>query len=425
MNPPNADVFAMPVRSLRFLIVDDDDDQRYLLAGTLARMGMKNVVEASSGRAALEMLGLDGNGVDIVITDLQMPEVDGMELIRRIGQRRLPVAVVLITALAGDLLQSAATMTEAYHVKIIGTIEKPATKENLFSLLTRFRAPEAPAPARLAAGYVPTTEEVLNGFAAAQFEPFFQAILDLDTGKVVGAEALARWRHPVHGILGPDLFLPPLTRAGFVDELSWIVLALSAMEARRWQDAGLRMTVSVNLSAMSLADPGYADSVTEIVSSHGIEPSRMVLELTETEAILNAGSALENVTRLRMNGFGLAVDDYGVGYSSMHELSRMPFTEIKIDRSFVKTAAADERPRLMIEQTVAIARQLGLVTVAEGVESRAESDMLKRMGCNRIQGHFVAKPLTGEDFMTWMSERRDGAPSVAKAPTTEPKRFGT
>ena len=151
----------------------------------------------------------------------------------------------------------------------------------------------------------------------------------------------------------------------------------------------------------------------------------MILELTETEAILNAAAALENVTRLRMNGFGLAVDDYGVGYSSMHELSRMPFTEIKIDRTFVKSAAADERPRLMIEQIISIARQLGLKTVAEGVETRVESDMLKRLGCDWIQGYFVARPMSGEDFVAWMLEQRGSLPQAATAPALEPKRFGT
>jgi EAL domain-containing protein (putative c-di-GMP-specific phosphodiesterase class I) len=274
-------------------------------------------------------------------------------------------------------------------------------------------------------GYLPTTEEVLNGFAAAQFVPHFQAILDLATGAIVGAEALARWEHPVHGVLGPELFLPPLARAGYLDELSWIMLALSAMEARSWLDAGLRTKVSVNVSATSLADPGYADSVTEIVSGHGIEPSQMTLELTETEAIMNVAAALENVTRLRMKGFGLAVDDFGVGYSSMHELSRMPFTEIKIDRAFVTAAAAEERPRLLIEQTVAIARQLGLKIVAEGVERRAERDMLERLGCDCIQGYFVAKPMEGRKFLEWMLERRANVRADGTAPAPAGARFGT
>ncbi len=425
MTTPSAEVMAMPVRGMRFLIVDDDADQRFLLSGTLARMGMTNVVEAASGRAALDLLGRDDAAFDIVITDLHMPDIDGMALVRRIGQRRLPVAVVLVTSLGGDLLQTAAAMTEAYGVKLIGNLVKPATKDKLFNILTRYRAPDAAPAARSAAAFQPTTEDVLNGFAAAQFVPHFQAIQDLATGTIVAAEALARWDHPVHGVVGPELFLPPLARAGYLDELSWIMLALSAMEARSWLDAGLRTKVSVNVSATSLADPGYADSVTEIVSGHGIEPSQMTLELTETEAILNVAAALENVTRLRMKGFGLAVDDFGVGYSSMHELSRMPFTELKIDRAFVTAAQVDERPRLLIEQTVAIARQLGLKTVAEGVERRAERDMLARLGCDWIQGYLVAKPMDGRKFLEWMLEQRANVRTDGTAPAPDAARFGT
>lgn len=425
MNALDAEVLAIPVRSLRFLIVDDQEDQRFLLAQTLSRMGMTNVTEAASGRAALEILGRDGNGIDIVITDLQMPEIDGMELVRRIGQRRLPVGVILITALQGDLLQAAASMTEAYGVKLIGATEKPPTRDKLFALLTRFRAPESAPAAHAASGYVPTTEEVLNGFAAAQFVPYFQAIVELASGAVVGAEALARWEHPVHGVLGPELFIPPLARAGYLDELSWIMLALSAMEARSWQEAGLRTSVSVNVSATSLADPGYADSVTEIVSGHGIEPAQMILELTETEAVMNVAAALENVTRLRMKGFGLAVDDFGVGYSSLQELSRMPFTELKIDRTFVKGAVADERPRLLIQQTVGIARRLGLKIVAEGVENRTERDLLARLGCDCIQGYVVAKPMDGRAFLEWMLEQRAKVRRDGTASPSEEKRFGT
>jgi EAL domain-containing protein (putative c-di-GMP-specific phosphodiesterase class I) len=207
-------------------------------------------------------------------------------------------------------------------------------------------------------------------------------------------------------MLGPDVFLPPLARAGYLDELSWIMLSLAAMEAGIWRSADLEVTVSVNVSATSLADPGYADAVTQIVTGHGLEPAQMILELTETEAILNIASALENLTRLRMRGFGLAIDDYGVGYSSMQALSRMPFTEIKIDRSFVAAAATDPKYRLMVEHTIAVAHQLGLKTVAEGVETRTECHLLASLGCDRIQGFAVSKPLEGAEFLRWMAERR-------------------
>ena len=420
-----AEAKAIDFNCLRFLVVDDDRDQRYLLARTLAGMGTARVVEAASGHEALAMLDRASHAVDIVVTDLQMPGMDGMELVRRIGERKLPVSVVLVSGLDGVLLASAATMAQAYGVRVIGTIEKPATRAKFCSVLGHFRAPVDETEAEAGVDFAPTANDVLGGISAGQIEPFFQPVVELGSGKVVGAEALARWRHPTRGVLGPEVFLPPLARAGYLDELSWIMLSIAAMEAGQWRRADLRMTVSVNVSATSLADPSYADAVTQIVTGHGLEPSEMILELTETEAILNVAAALENLTRLRIKGFGLAIDDYGVGYSSMQALSRMPFTEIKIDRSFVAAAAGDPKYRLMIEHTVAVAHQLGLKTVAEGVETRAECDLLASLGCDRIQGYLVSKPLDGRGFLRWMLDRRAKLGPDGFDHQPEARRFGT
>ncbi len=411
--------------SLRFLVVDDDRDQRFLLTRTLAGMGNARVIEAETGHEALAILDRASHAVDIVITDLQMPEMDGMELVRRIGERKFPASVILVSGLDGVLLASAATMAKAYGVRIIGAIEKPATRAKFYSVLRHFRADLPWTDAKADVVFAPTANEVLSGISAGHIEPFFQAVVELGSGNIVGAEALARWRHPTRGILGPEVFLPPLARVGYLDELSWIMLSMSAMEAGRWHRANLHMTVSVNVSSTSLADPGYADAVTQIVTGHGLDPSEMILELTETEAILNIAAALENLTRLRIKGFGLAIDDYGVGYSSMQALSRMPFTEIKIDRSFVAAAAGDPKYRLMVEHTVAVAHELGLKTVAEGVETRAECDLLASLGCDRIQGFLVAKPMVGSGFLRWMLERRARLGPTKHDRLEEAKRFGT
>ena len=418
-----ADGLPVPLRSLRYLVVDDDADQRFLVARTLNRMGMADVVEASSGRTALEVLSNTECPVDVVISDLQMPDMDGMELIRRIGERALPVSVILASALDDGLLASAATMTQAYGVRIIGTIGKPITRDKLFAVLRQHVPQHGVVESSLDKAFPLEPNQVLAGIAAGQFEPFFQPKVDLVTGRVVGAEALARWRHPAYGLLGPESFLPPLAAAGYLDELSWIMLALGALEAGRWRNAGLNLSVSVNVSATSLADPSYADAVTQIVVGQGLEPNKMILELTESEAIRNVAVALENLTRLRMKGFGLAIDDYGVGYSSMQELSRMPFTEVKIDRSFVVAAAASEKHRLMIAHTVEVAQLLGLKTVAEGVETRPEMELLARLGCDMIQGFLVAEPMDGHELLRWMEARR--ADRNAASPSVRPKLFGT
>ena len=418
-----ADGLPVPLRSLRYLVVDDDADQRFLVARTLNRMGMADVVEASSGRTALEVLSNTECPVDVVISDLQMPDMDGMELIRRIGERALPVSVILASALDDGLLASAATMTQAYGVRIIGTIGKPITRDKLFAVLRQHVPQHGVVDSSLDKAFPLEPNQVLAGIAAGQFEPFFQPKVDLVTGRVVGAEALARWRHPAYGLLGPESFLPPLAAAGYFDELSWIMLALGALEAGRWRNAGLNLSVSVNVSATSLADPSYADAVTQIVVGQGLEPNKMILELTESEAIRDVAVALENLTRLRMKGFGLAIDDYGVGYSSMQELSRMPFTEVKIDRSFVVAAATSEKHRLMIAHTVEVAQLLGLKTVAEGVETRPEMELLARLGCDMIQGFLVAEPMDGHELLRWMEARR--ADREAASPSVRPKLFGT
>jgi EAL domain-containing protein (putative c-di-GMP-specific phosphodiesterase class I)/CheY-like chemotaxis protein len=420
-----ADKLTVPFRNLRYLIVDDDADQRYLVARTLNKMGMANVVEAGSGRGALDVLAQVDAPVDVVISDLQMPDVDGMELIRRIGERALPVSVILVSALDDVLLGSAATMTQAYGVRIIGTIGKPVTREKLFAVLRHYVPQNAVVDSSLDKAFPLESGQVLAGIAAGQFEPFFQPKVELATGRVVGAEALARWRHPAYGLLGPETFLAPLARAGYLDELSWIMLALGALEAGSWHSAGLHLSVSVNVSATSLADPNYADAVTQIVSGQGLDPSRMILELTESEAIRNVAVALENLTRLRMKGFGLAIDDYGVGYSSMQELSRMPFTEVKIDRSFVVAASTSEKHRMMIAHTVEVARLLGLKTVAEGVETRSEKELLESLGCDMIQGFLVAEPMDGRELLRWMMARRANANSDPSAQSATKKLFGT
>jgi len=417
-----ASTAAIDSRSLRFLVVDDERDQRYLLAKTLAGMGTARVIEAPSGHDGLAMLDRAGGAVDILVTDLQMPGMDGLELLRRVGDRKMPIAVIIVSALDSVLVASAATMAQAYGVRVIRTIDKPATRAKFYAVLEQFRNPAPEKTASSGVEFAPSAHDVLEGISAGQIEPAFQRVLELETGDVVGAEALARWRHPARGLLGRDVFLPPLARAGYLDELSWIMLSLAAMESGIWRSADLKATVSLNVSATSLADPGYAEAVTQIVTGHGLEPAQMILELTETEAILNIASALENLTRRRIRGFGLAIDDYGVGYSSMQA---MPFTEIKIDRSFVCAAATDPKYRLMVEHTIAVAHQLGLKTVAEGVETRTDCHLLASMGCELIQGFAVSKPLEGAEFLRWMTERRESKGREHLLGSGEMKLLGT
>jgi EAL domain-containing protein (putative c-di-GMP-specific phosphodiesterase class I)/ActR/RegA family two-component response regulator len=396
----------MEISELTFLVAEDHDFQRRTLVRMLTSLGARRVLEAADGRAALAAFREATEPVHIMICDLDMPEMDGMELIRRVGEAGSHVSVILASALDRHLVASVETMTTAYGMNLLGAIEKPATPEKLRDLIARHGAP-APGRTGGAPGTATvSTDDVMAGLRAGQFEPFFQPKVELSTRTVVGAEALARWRHPERGIVPPGAFVSALEAAGQVDALTWMMLEKSAAVAARWWAEGERLSISVNLSIASLSDPTIADRVTDVVRRQGVDPKAMILEITETAAMTNVGPSLENLARLRVKGFGLSIDDYGTGYSSMQQLARIPFTELKLDQGFVGNCATHAQHRAIVESSLDMARRLRLKTVAEGVETQAGWDLLRELGCELGQGYFISRPLPADDFLRWAGEWR-------------------
>ena len=374
------------------LVVEDDGFQRRTLARMLHSLGVPVVQEAGDGKQALALIQ-GTKRVDLVVCDLDMPQMDGMEFIRHLGRLNRKVSVIIASAQPNALLSSVAKMASAYDVRVLGTIEKPVTLEALRKLIV-LHEPARPQPAQvpsIAPGF--SLKQILHGLREKQFEPFFQPKVDLANGRVLGAEALARWRHPDHGVIPPYAFIAPLEQSGEIDVLTLLMLEKAARACATWRERGLELTVSVNLSLVSLSDTTIAERITAIVRAAGLDPLNMILEVTETAAMTEIAPALENLTRLRMHGFGLSVDDYGTGFSSLRQLTRVPFTELKIDQGFVKNCTTNPSSLAIVESSVQMARRLNLKSVGEGVETQAEWDALKAIGCDMAQGYFIAKPM--------------------------------
>ncbi len=391
----------MNTADIHFLVVEDQDFQRAALVGMLAGLGARHIVEASDGRSALEVLRGRTRPIDIVISDLEMPGMDGMEFVRHIGDADFPVAMILVSVHDRMLLASVGIMTEAYGISLLGTLEKPVAAERLATLIALYKVPSTPRP-KPAVMHV-SDADVFAALAGRMFEPSFQPKVDLATGRVSGAEALARWYHPERGIVSPYAFIPTLEANRRIDELTWIMLEKSAAACRDWRAAGLDATVSVNISLASLTGIGFADRITELVMGQQLDPRHMTLEMTETIAMTNIAHALENLARLRIKGFGLSIDDYGTGYSSLQQLSRIAFTELKIDQSFVMGALENRSCRVILESSLDIANKLSLKSVAEGVETLGDWELLKRLGCDTAQGYFIAKPMPAGKLLEWMA----------------------
>jgi EAL domain-containing protein (putative c-di-GMP-specific phosphodiesterase class I)/CheY-like chemotaxis protein len=391
---------------LAVLVVEDHEFQRSMMVEMLEGLGARVVREAVDGAAALALTRDGGVAFDVIVTDIDMPGIDGMALIRELGEARIAASLIISSGLDRALLHSIETMSAAYGLRLLGTIEKPASPARFAELIGRHvqarRAPERPRGAE--APYA--LEEVLAGLANGEFEPFFQPKVELRTGRVKGAEALARWRHPRDGWVFPNAFIALLEEGGHIDRLTEAMLTGAAAQCQQWNADGLELDVSVNLSIAQLGTTGAAEAVMARVIVQGLDPRQMILEITESAAMTNVGPVLENLNRLRMKGFGLSIDDYGTGYSSMQQLTRIPFTELKIDRSFVAGAASRESSRVILESSLAMARRLNIQSVAEGAETRDDWDLLLACGCDLVQGYFVARPMEAASFAGWMRDWR-------------------
>ena len=396
----------MGLSELKFLAVEDHEFQRGMLLKMLARLGATQVSTAADGYAALEIVMSPGAAIDIIISDLDMPGMDGLEFMRHVGEAHIPVSIILASAMESVLLDSVETMTRAYGVKILGVIQKPITPEKLAALIKLHLPAQANPNLTQTDALSFTIEEIVQGIRNDEFEPFFQPKVELASGRIKGAEALARWRHPQKGIVAPYAFVGLLEEHDHIDKLTWLMLSKAVDFCCEWRTkSGLDVSVSVNVSAKSLTDMNFADRVTELVKCKSLDCRNIILEVTESAATTDIGHSLETLSRLRMKGFGLSIDDYGTGYSSLQQLARIAFTEIKLDQSFIKSATTQQAARIILQSSIDMAKKLGIVTVAEGIETENDWDLLRELGCDLAQGYLIAKPLEASEFLTWARDR--------------------
>ncbi len=404
---------AVLADGLTVLVVEDHDFQRKTLARLLKRLNATEVLEARDGREAMELLTRHAGSVQLIVCDLDMPRMDGLELLRHVAHSGSRAAVLITSAQELAVLNSVETMCQAYGVRPLGVIEKPVTRDVLAALLQQLKAqasdPAPLSPASPSSALAPAfdLDAILHGLGQGQFEAYFQPKCELATGRIVGAEALARWRHPAHGVLAPMHFIDLLEASGHLDLLTFPMIEASARACHRWHALGLRLGVSVNLSLSSLGDTTLAGRVTSTVRDAGLDPRHMTLEITETAAMTQIAPALENLARLRMHGFGLSIDDFGTGFASMEQLSRIAFTEMKIDRRFVSTMSSRREAGVIVASSIDIGRRLGITTIAEGVETQAQWDALKALDCAQAQGYLISRPIDGERFIDLCQRRNN------------------
>lgn len=246
--------------------------------------------------------------------------------------------------------------------------------------------------------------ELRHGIESDQLFLLYQPKIDLKTGQAIGAEALVRWKHPKLGVLTPDQFIAPAERAGLIKQLTLWVLKEALRESRRWDQAGVEISMAVNLSVRNLQSPQLLDQIKGLLSTWGVAPSRLRLEITESILMADPAHAMKILIQLTSLGIRFSIDDFGTGYSSLGYLQRLPVDEIKIDKSFVMGMTTDKNKTIIVHSVIDLSHNLGLKVVAEGVENKETIDKLVFLSCDAAQGYFISKPIPGTEFTNWLKE---------------------
>lgn len=383
------------------LVVDDDEFVLSVVARMLAKRAAQ-VLTASDGQAARRLLG--ETRFDLVVCDLKMPGLDGIELLRDFATLQAGAALILMSSADAKTLRAAEQLAQARGLRILGSLQKPVTAAALDQLIARMDAP-ARAPSAAPAGGEVSLDELRAGLAAGEIDVYVQPKLGLRSGRLAGAEALARWLKPDGRVLPPSAFVPLAERSGLADALTQQVVRRALAAQQAWRDAGLDIPISVNLPIDSLDHLDLPEQLGTELARHGTAPDRLILEITESGVMKDLTRSLDVVTRLRLRGYRLSIDDFGTGYSSLEQLKRFPFSELKIDRAFVDGASRDPSLRSIAESSIRLARALNLKACAEGVETEADYELMRELGCDLVQGYYVAHAMPKQDLPRWALAR--------------------
>lgn len=364
---------------------------------------------------------LDAAEPDFIALDLIMPGMDGIEIMAALAKRRCRSRIIITSGVGSRVLDAARRSAMEHGLNITGVLAKPFSPSTLRSLLDKpagEQEKEKPSTSQPAEhpGVEINAAELERAIEAGEFFVWYQPKIACQTGVLAGFEALARWRHPELGMIPPDRFIPLAESSGLIDRLTDVILSQALhwfsefcsspqeLEGASGQNSSQFM-LSINLSAGSLGNLALFDRLNNLCRQLKVDPRLLIFELTETSAMEDPVGSLDLLTRLRMRGFRLSIDDFGTGFSSMLQLVRLPFSEVKVDKSFIASASHSEESRTVIQSIVELGHSLNLKVTAEGIEDEETLAYLRNIGCDFAQGYLIARPMPGENVAEWMAER--------------------
>ncbi|MEH6825985.1 MAG: EAL domain-containing response regulator [Motiliproteus sp.] len=380
-------------------LIDDEPDMVELLTDVVELAGLTAQGYTRASQFFKQVTAFETGS--ILVLDLHMPEMDGIEVMRRLAQMDNPPSLILISGHDTGVLHAAEKLARGRSLEIVASLSKPISLAVFQGLLEQHsvtcNAPRQ-AGAKASARNI-TAAELNRAIAENQLVLHYQPQIEIATGALAGVEALVRWQHPDLGLIPPDRFIALAVQFGCMAELTNWVIDEAVRQEQRWQQAGLAVRVSVNISAVDITSLTLPEYLADLLADNRLDPTLLTLEVTESALMAELVTSLDILTRLRLKGIGLSIDDFGTGYSSLSQLHRVPFTELKIDLSFVANITDDDEARAIVKTCIILGHELEMHVVAEGVETQEQLNLLKRLGCDIAQGYLYSKPVMADEII--------------------------
>jgi EAL domain-containing protein (putative c-di-GMP-specific phosphodiesterase class I)/FixJ family two-component response regulator len=385
---------------IKILVLDDEQFMLKLIEHILGDMGYAPASTCDDGQTALELIAGSAEPPNLILLDINMPQMDGLAFIRHLVELHYSGSVILVSGEDERMQQAAEKLARAHKISVLGHLHKPVTPAGLGGLIGKWKMQSKREQRTEKQIY--GADELRAAISGGELVNYYQPKVVSATGRVMGVETLVRWQHPGDGLIFPDQFIGVAEAHGLIDDLTEVVLISAFAQSKLWLESGLILQVSVNLSMDNLVSMDFVDMVVGLADKFGVPPQMMVLEVTETQLMKDLRTPLEILTRLRLKRFRLSIDDFGIGNSSLAQLRDIPFDELKIDQSFVHGACDNAKLWAMFDSCLSLAKQLKMEVVAEGVEDQADWDFVRNRGCDIAQGYFIARPMPGAELPEWI-----------------------
>ncbi|MCX2524781.1 EAL domain-containing response regulator [Larsenimonas rhizosphaerae] len=374
--------------TLNALVIDDDDEIRLLFQHLLARRNYQVTTAAGLDELIRSAHTAD---IDLVILDLSLGDFSGLDVLGYLQEQRLDPAVLLLSVSDETIAEDTLKFGQAQGFRMLGFMPKPVLPETL----DRLTAPLDTTQRAV------TPADVDRGLDANEFELYYQPKVRLSDHQPTGVEALLRWHDPERGLIPPARFIALAERHHRIVPLTWMVLAQVWQQHATWRRRGWILDIAINIPAVFLQQKNVLEELDALAMRHGLPPEGLTLEITETSAFECLQYARHVLSGLRERGYSLSLDDFGTGYSSMTQLYRLPYDELKIDRSFVSLCDSEHEAEAITRSIVELGQRLNLHLVAEGIESLAQYQFLERAGCELGQGFYIARPMPLAAMEQW------------------------